>query len=287
MRNTLSVVTIFVVEALMVAHAQAHQPVPPAVPAGGAYVDVTVVDAIGAPLEGVTVTISGVVEREAVSNDAGFVTFEELPEGRYDVVASARGFASSVRRVLDLPAIGGTAVPITLKPPAPGSLTSTACGGYDAGSLTTLSATAHLVLHVKVTDQQTIESAPVVEGVRSGLVTMNRVQVLDSFKNGDAAPLAGAIFTIQQAGGRIDRGEYIEFHRFNQLPPLNVGDEYVLFVFVDPAGTSTIVGAEEGAFLVRDGVVHPLGQRGAASTWRGRSTTRFFEALRRLPRSVG
>ena len=95
--------------------------------------------------------------------------------------------------------------------------------------------------------------------------------------------MAGSIVTMRQFGGRMDRGDSIDFHSFNQLPPLNVGDEYVLFVYVDSAGTFTIYGAEEGAFRVRNGRVDPLGRGGAASTWKGRSAREFFQALRTLP----
>src|SRR5258708_38890895 len=81
--------------------------------------------------------------------------------------------------------------------------------------------------------------------------------------------MTGAILEIRQGGGRIDRGHFIDVHTFNQFAPLNVGDEYVLFIYIDSAGTYYVHGSEEGAFRVRNGAVDPLGRGGAAKAWRG------------------
>src|SRR5258708_40199189 len=74
--------------------------------------------------------------------------------------------------------------------------------------------------------------------------------------------MTGAILEIRQGGGRIDRGHFIDVHTFNQFAPLNVGDEYVLFIYIDSAGTYYVHGSEEGAFRVRNGAVDPLGRGG-------------------------
>lgn len=264
-RIRLSAVTVFVVAAFVVAGAQAPM-------LGNAIVDVTVVDRFGAPLEGVTVKLRGVVDREASTNDVGMVAFDELPAGRYDVVASMNGLAPSTPRVVDMPAFGVRAVALALKPF--GSLSGMdACGGFDPSSVTTLSKTAHLVLHGRVVDQHAVEMQPRI------IATVNRVEVLQSFKG---STHTGGTLTIRQGGGRIDRGDYIDHMSFNQLLPLNVGDEYVLFIHVDSAGSHTIVGSEEGAFRVRNGRVEPQGDAGAANTWQGQPASAFFQALRAL-----
>jgi hypothetical protein len=297
MRSTPRAVTVCVLSVVVVTTAQTHSTaatptqerprvadtLPSVVAAGNANVEVTIVDGADAPLEGVTVKLTGVVNRDAVSSDVGFVTFYALPEGRYDVVASMKNMAPTAPRVLDLPALGVTFVEVTLKPYGPSGSVTDACGGFDPSSVRTLSTGAHLVLHVKVAEQHTVESAPPADTASGHVTTVNRVQVLQSFKRSAQAPMAGSIVTIRQGGGRIDRGDYIDSHSFKRLAPLNVGDEYVLFVYVDPAGTYTIYGAEEGAFRVRNGRVDALGSGGAASAWRGRSAERFFEALRILP----
>lgn len=295
MRSAPSAITVFVLSTLVLfavhtgeTAAARPQQLPnaadthPGATAGNANVEVTIVDRAGAPLKGVTVKLTGVVDRTAVSDDFGFVAFYALPTGRYDVVASMKGLAPSVPRVIDLPTFGVASVAVSLKPYAPRTMMTDACGGFDPSSIRTLSTGAHFVLHVKVADQHTIES-PKPEGSSiAELTTLSRVQVLQSFKRSKHAPIAGSIVDIRQGGGRIDRGEYIDLHQFNKLAPLNVGEEYVLFVY-DNAGDHTIYGAEEGAFRVRNGRVEPLGGGGAASAWKGRPAERFFEALRAVP----
>jgi hypothetical protein len=275
MRSMYLAITVFVVTALTIAAAQEGAVVP-----GNAMVDVTVVDRFGAPLQGVSVKLRGLVDRAATSNEVGMVAFDALPQGRYDVVASMNGLVPSLPRVVDVPAFGLRAVAVTLKPL--GRMAGMmACGGFDPGSVVTLSRGAHLVLHVKVIDQETAETALPPDAAFAFISTLNRVQVLQSFKHNPHGPAVGSLLTIRQGGGRIDRGDYIDTHSFNSLAPLNAGDEYVLFVHVDPGGTYTIVGAEEGAFRVRNGRVEALGRGGASSTWDRQPAARFLEALRR------
>ena len=250
-------------------------------PIGNAIVDVTVLDAVGAPLKNVTVKLSGAVTRETVSDDAGFATFVAIPAGRYDVVASQKGLAPSTPRVLDIGPYGVTSMTVTLKPFGP-SRAMQACGGFNPSSLATMSAGAHHLLHVKVLDQTTVE-IPLsrIDGT-TYLATLNTVEVRGSFKRSLRGPTVGSRLTIRQGGGRLDRGDYIDSFLFNHLPPLNVGDEYFLFVYADDAGALTIHGAEEGAFRLRNGRVDPLGRGGAATDWARRSVADLFEAVRQL-----
>jgi hypothetical protein len=110
---------------------------------------------------------------------------------------------------------------------------------------------------------------------------VNTVQVLQTFKGVAVMPGAGATMTIQQGGGQLDRGDYIEHHTYNRLPPLNVGDEYVLFLLRGTDGSYSILGAEEGAFRIRNARVEPLGGGGAAAAWKERSAAKFFQRLAR------
>jgi hypothetical protein len=237
-----------------------------------------VVDRFGAPLEGATVKLSGLVDRKAISNAAGIVSFEALPDGRYDVVAESGALAPSAPHVVDLTAFRLTSVEVTLKPRSPTGRAMIACGGFDARSLSTLAATAHLVVHVKVLKQQTIEPPP--DDERSPLAsTVNLVEVREWFIHASDARPAGPMLLVRQGGGRIDRGDHVEYHHANQLPPLNPGDEYVLFLYTH-MGQHTIHGSEEGTFRVRNGRVEPLGRAGAATDWTHRSVRHFFDALR-------
>jgi hypothetical protein len=250
---------------------------------GSAHVDVTVTDRFGDSLPGATVKLTGVVDREAVTNDVGYVTFADLPEGRYDVVASLKRMSPSPPRVLDLPSFGITSVALTLKPYGPVGTISDSCGGVDARSIIGLSQNAQLIALVKVVDQYTLERTDADGNPRGYLLTVNVVQPLHSFRQNLRRPSLGSTLRIQQGGGRIDRGDYIDVHNSNDFPPLNVGDEYVLFVYVDETtGTQWISGAEEGAFRIRNGRVEPSGRGGAASSWRGRSASDFFAALSAL-----
>ena len=252
---------------------------PPLPTVGTAHLDVSVSDRFGAPVAGAVVKLSGVVSREGLVDEAGLVAFESLPDGRYDVTASAKGMASTVPRVLDLLGPGVTDVQLTLKPRAPGTRSTIACGGFDSSSIQTLGAGAALVLHVKVTGQRTEERPGAYPGDRADLFTVNEVLVLGSFKRSALEPAPGQALTIQQGGGRLDRGGYVDHHSYNRLDPLNVGDEYVLFIWVESGFTPGILGAEEGTFRVRNGRVEPLGSGGAATAWKGRSSASFFEVL--------
>ena len=54
------------------------------------------------------------------------------------------------------------------------------------------------------------------------------------------------------------------------------------FVYAGADGVHSIIGSEEGAFRIRNGRVEPLGDAGAAATWKGRPASDFFNALRSL-----
>ena len=180
-------------------------------PVGSAILHVTVVDRFGAPLENAIVRLSGLVDRKATSNAAGIASFEALPDGRYDVVAEAGALAPSAPRVIDLTAFRLTSLEVTLKPRSPIGRAMIACGGFDARSLSTLAATAHLVVHVKVLEQHTIEPPP--DDDRSPLAsTVNLAEVREWLKHAPGAQPAGPILLVRQGGGRIDRGDHVEYH---------------------------------------------------------------------------
>jgi hypothetical protein len=252
---------------------------PPALPStGSARVVVTSRDVHGAPLPGASVRLSGMVSRDAAADEAGMVTFDYLPDGRYDVVVSAKGLASSAVQVFDLAGSTTRALDAWLKPHAATSAMTLACGGLDARNLAALASGAAAVVHVAVVDQNTVDDVNRNDsGVR--LTTRTLVRVLRTFKALAFGPAAGSRVTVVQPGGRIDRGAEVQMHTFNRLAPLDVGDEYVLFLIVNADGAYSVHGSEEGAFRIRNGRVDPLGSAAAAETWKSRAAAGFLRAL--------
>src|SRR4051812_26509661 len=70
-------------------------------------------DQTGAALPGVRLTIRGVTRREAQTGDAGDFTFEDLPEGDYEISAELSGFERA-RRAVRVQAGGRVTLPLTL-----------------------------------------------------------------------------------------------------------------------------------------------------------------------------
>jgi hypothetical protein len=247
---------------------------------GSAQVDVTVLDGTGAAVPGATVTLTGMVSREAVTTETGIAVLENLPDGRYDVVASADGLARSVARVLDLSGPAVSAVQFTLKPYGPMMGVGLACGGGpDPRSIRSLSEFADVVVQVKVMEQETVERPATDSTAFNDVRTLNRMQLVQSFKSPLGAKALSPSLVVLQAGGRIDRGDYIDQHSVNGFDPLNVGDEYVLFLKADTDGALWVSGFHEGAFRIRNGRVEPLGDGGAARAWKDRDARAFFDAL--------
>jgi Carboxypeptidase regulatory-like domain/TonB-dependent Receptor Plug Domain len=56
-------------------------------------------DATGAPLPGVTITVSGTADRVATTNQDGRFTFQQLPDGEYELKAALDRFVPAVRAV--------------------------------------------------------------------------------------------------------------------------------------------------------------------------------------------
>ena len=233
---------------------------------GGSNIDVTVVDRFGAAIVGATVRLTGVVAHETQTNHAGRAAFDAIPDGRYDIVAQMDSLAPSSPRVIDLAGGAVRALTLTLKPNAPNFTISFACGAIDIRSLARFVAGAEAVVHLKVEGQRTYEQQP------RELVTVNDTRLIQVFKGAGTA-------AVMQSGGRIDRGDYIDEHNQNNLEPLNVGDEYVLFLSRDRKGAVWIIGDEEGAFRIRNQRVEPLGSGEVARAWKGRAATTFFEAI--------
>ena len=244
---------------------------------GSARVDVTVFDRFGMPAQDAKVELTGVVTRQGKTSHAGVLTFDTLPAGRYDVVASAKGAAPSVPRVLDLGESTTLAVDLTLKRSGK-DMTSIACWGFDPTSIITLGQTADLVVQVKIEGQESFRQM-VSASDEQLTMTTNDARVLRSFRSTTRTMSAGSTLSIVQGGGRIDRGDEIDIHQANKLPPLNVGDEYVIFL-TESEGKLYIVGAEEGVFRIRNGRVEPAGSGGAARSWKHRPADAFFESLR-------
>jgi iron complex outermembrane recepter protein len=56
-------------------------------------------DAAGAPLPGVTITVSGTADRVATTNQDGRFTFQQLPDGEYELRAALDRFVPALRAV--------------------------------------------------------------------------------------------------------------------------------------------------------------------------------------------
>ena len=69
----------------------------PAMAQSSGRVTGTVVDATGAPLPGVTISVEGVVCSASESRPDGHFTFQDLPAGAYELTATLAGFAKAVR----------------------------------------------------------------------------------------------------------------------------------------------------------------------------------------------
>ena len=182
----------------------------------------------------------------------------------------SKGLAPNHPHVLDLPQAQDR-VSLTLKPFAPTVLASIACGMMGALTLESLGTMSDLVLHVRVEGQQGVEL-----DASPGIVTTNRASVLRAFKSASAL----AEVTIPQPGGTIDRGDMIQAHMSGNLAPLNVGDEYVVFLRRQESGQLVLAHLDESVFLIRNGRVYPAGKGRVAVAWKERSAERFFDALR-------
>src|SRR5688572_20186868 len=73
-------------------------------------IDVTVADATGAILPGVTVEITGPQSRTAVTDAMGEAHFLNLAPGTYAVAAKLQGFADFMNR--NVPVVAGASVPL-------------------------------------------------------------------------------------------------------------------------------------------------------------------------------
>lgn len=251
---------------------------PPALPtAGTARVVATVLDRAGAPLGGAKVALSGVVSRTAISDPLGVVEFGDLPDGRYDVVASAEGLVPSLPQVFDLSGADARQVELVLKPYAPTQGLTIACGPGVGQTLAALGEGASLVLHVEAVGERTREESD----VHLRLVTETRLRVLRTLKGHALGPISGGRLTVAQPGGRLDRGDYIEEYSYDPFASLRVGDEYVLFLTIDAHGQVRIHGGADGAFRIRNGRVRSAGSGRVAQGWKERSADAFFRALER------
>jgi hypothetical protein len=223
------------------------------------------------------VALSGLVSRELRTDAIGTVSFVELPDGRYDVVASLKGFPSSRPRVLD---VTGIAIPvdIVLKPSAPlGSVVDLYVPAAPA-TLQLLASGADAIVHARIERQRTYRRKEESDE-RGRIMTASAFAWVEAFKS---SPRVGAQDEVIQGGGRVENPEDIEVASVDPQATLNIGDEYVLFLKrYDELGYVVLHHGPAGAFRIRNGRVEPLGRGALASAWKDRSAAKFFEALRR------
>jgi hypothetical protein len=250
----------------------------PPIEPGNGRIDVTATDQSGVSMAGVTVSLSGLVSTTLQTDNDGVVTFTDLPDGRYDVVGSAKGFTSSRPRVLDL---SGSVVPveIVLKPPARKARMSFSCGMVGTPpSLDDLAARSEVIVHVKIERERSFRRARGSDSDRMEIVTASGLRWMESFKVSSKVKDKDEVL---QLGGTVEDGEESESYHARPYASLNVGDEYVLFLNYDEG--SDWLGIHlgtEGAFRIRNGRVEPLGSYKLSREWRGRSAKKFFGALR-------
>jgi hypothetical protein len=222
--------------------------------------------------------LSGLVSRELQTDAGGGGAFEELPDGRYDVVVSRKGLVASLPRVLDVSESASRPIEIVLKPPAPTqSSMSISCGPAAPRTLEGLAAEADAVVLLRIERQHSYRWAAPSDPERMHILTNFGTRWIESFRVGSAVAPGD---DIVQGGGHIDVGEQIESAIAHPHVPLNVGDEYVLFLKRYEHGKVRIHHGPEGAFRIRNSPVEPTGQQELASAWRGRAAAKFLDALR-------
>ena len=252
---------------------------------GYGRIDVTVRNRFGSVVANVSVVLSGRVSRDVQTDADGRVAFEKLPHGRYDLVAKAPGPFLSMPRLIDLDGRPVPAVEVVLKPALERNKEMMGCGfgGQIAPeSLAAFAADSDAVLQVRVERQRTFHESQSPGSEPEFLWTASALRLIKSFKN---SPTVTSGDELIQFGGHIDRGEYIELGLSRKPARLNIGDEYVLFLkrYEGDRGRLRIHHVDEGAFLLRNGRVTPLGSQTVARAWKGGRVAEFLEALHTLP----
>ena len=117
------------------------------------------------------------------------------------------------------------------------------------------------------------------------LITRNAVEILAVFKPHRRWPGARGRGEVLQAGGEIDRGDYIEIVRQICLDPLIVKREYVLLLYQsDWLGGWGVFFDGEGALLIDGPRLDPLGGGEFAQSWRDRPLADLIAAFKKLRR---
>lgn len=234
------------------------------------------------PLRSASIALTGPVTREAITDDNGRVTFDDLPYGAYRLTALERsGSDPHVQDVLvGLEPVTAVriSVPIRWSIDAASGLPILsrmlqACGPAPPKTVAAFLADADAVVHVRIESQYSYDAGD----SEDTILTSNQVTLLDTFKSHSAMTR-----TVLQTGGSVGRGDHIERLHFNQLPPFAVGAEYVLFLKKRAAPGEGLYThfSENGAYKIVDGVVQPLGGAPSAVEWRGKSANAFLRALR-------
>ncbi len=249
--------------------------------AGSGSVQIRAADHAGLAKSGVTVRLVGPSPREGKTAQDGALTFEHLVPGRYDVLAGDAGdVMSPLPPFVDITTGAAPPVDVTLK--RAGRMSGMiACGIAAPATLRAFVESADAVVHVRVTGQRAFEAASDLDYRR--ILTTTEARVITPFKRAAAGGLSGSV-TVLQVGGAIDRGDTVDHLSYNHLPPLSVGDDYVLFLTRQPDDALMIHFAEEGAFRLRNGRVEPLGGSAIATEWKSASAREFLAELRAASR---
>lgn len=251
--------------------------------AGAGRIDVSISDHPGRPLPGASVRIVNLPWREAKTGSDGRSTFENVPDGRYEVVATAKDFADSAPQVIDVSGSHAFQLDIALKRstplPTPVGLPRPPCceaschlpAQETPETLEVLAAASDAVIRASVQGQSSHEDGATSAG--AAIWTTATLNVIESFKT---STQGSADDTITYYGGRVELGEYVSIARGSVA--LTVGDDYVLFLTRDESRGVRL--HSEGVFRLRNGRVEPLGSGVIADAWRDRSAEKFLQALR-------
>jgi hypothetical protein len=116
-----------------------------------------------------------------------------------------------------------------------------------------------------------------------GLLTEYTARVIETTKG---TLKAGEVFRFVQQAGHLETADLSITVLGAQ--PLVRGAEYVLFLKPYPFFRTLIIAHDpEGAFLISNGTVHPVGQSAVARQHRGSSSDAFIRELKNMARKTG
>ena len=114
--------------------------------------------------------------------------------------------------------------------------------------------------------------------------TVVTIALIEVWKDQDVFK-PGRSYEIRHSGFNADAQASEEVRKGSdpQWPPMEVGREYVLFVFINQSGKLHFY-SPQGVFGAHEGKVLPLVRSSVGETWKGKPWERFLQAIRRHSR---